>query len=104
MKVFKLGDIIENQVIHVHLTLHNLEEVREELRKSLKKRKHIFIAENNTQYKEIDTKKVFANGDTKEVDAAIVDLMEKNRAQVEEIRSLKIEEESQTMMLCEVTK
>ena len=30
--------------------------------------------------------------------------MEKNRAQVEEIRSLKIEQESQAMMLCEITK
>ena len=30
--------------------------------------------------------------------------MEKNRAQVEEIRSLKIEQESQDMMLCEITK
>ena len=29
--------------------------------------------------------------------------MEKNRAQVEEIRSLKIEQESQAMMLCEIT-
>ena len=30
--------------------------------------------------------------------------MEKNRAQAEEIRTLKIEQESQAMMLCEVTK
>ena len=29
--------------------------------------------------------------------------MEKNRAQVEEIRNLKIEQESQAMMLCEMT-
>ena len=29
--------------------------------------------------------------------------MEKNRAQAEEIRNLKIEQESQAMMLCEVT-
>ena len=52
---------------------------------------------------EIDTSKVFANGDTKEFDATIVDLMEKNRAQEEERRSLKIEQESQAMMLCEIT-
>ena len=30
--------------------------------------------------------------------------MEKNRIQAEEIRSLKIEHESQAMMLCEITK
>ena len=50
------------------------------------------------------TTKVFSNGDTKEFDAAIVDFMDKNRAQVEEIKSLKFEQESQAMMLCEVIK
>ena len=89
------------------------------MRKSLKRRRDISIAENDTQYKEIDTTKVFtngwytiqgdwhhklfANGDSKEFDETIVDLMEKNRAQVKEIRTLKIEQESQAMMLCEVT-
>ena len=81
-------------MIDVHLSLHNLEEAREELRKFLKRRKNIAIAENDTHYKEIDTTNVFANGDFKEFDAAIVELMEKNRDQVEEIRSLKMEQES----------
>ena len=45
---------------------------------------------------------MFANRDTKEFDVVIEYLMEKNRDQVEEIRSLKIEQESQAMMLCEV--
>ena len=54
MEVFKLGKIIDNQVIDVHLTLHKLEEAREELRNSLK-RKDISIAENVIHYKEIDT-------------------------------------------------
>ena len=99
MEVYKLEKVIENQVIDIHLALHNLKEAREELRKSLKRRKDIAIAENDTQYKEIDTSKVFANGDTKEIDVAIVELMEKNRAKEEEIISLKIEQESQAMML-----
>ena len=60
------------------------------------------IAENVLHYKEIDTTQVFANGYSKEFDAAIAELMEKNRAQVEEIRSLKMEHESQSMMLCEI--
>ena len=47
---------------------------------------------------------MFNNGDSKDFDAAIVELMEKNRAKVEEIRSLKMEQESQVMMLCEITK
>ena len=90
-------------MIDIQCVLHNLEEDGEELRKSLKRRREIAIAENDTQCNEIDTKKVFANGDTEEFDAKIVDLMEKNRAQVEDIKYLKIEQESQAMMLCEVT-
>ena len=47
---------------------------------------------------------MFANGDCKEFDAAIVELMEKNRTQAEEIRSLKMEQESQAIILYEITK
>ena len=103
MEVLKLGKIIENQVIDVYLTLQKVEEAREELRKSLKRRKDIAIAENDIHYKEIDTTQVFSNGDSKEFDAEIAELMEKNRAQEEEIRSFKMEQESQAMMLCEIT-
>ena len=71
MEVFKLGKIIDNQVIDVHLTLHKSEEARKELRKSLKRRKDIAIVENDIQYKEIDTTQVFSNGDSKDFDAAI---------------------------------
>ena len=58
------------------------------------------IADNDIYYKEIDTTNIFSKGDSKEFDAAITKLMEKNRIQEEEIRSLKIEHESQAMMLC----
>ena len=88
----------------MQLTLHRVEEAREELRKSLKRRKDMAIAENDIHYKEIDTTKVFEKGDSKEFDAVIAELMEKNRVQEEEIRSLKMEHESQAMMLCEITK
>ena len=80
MEFFKICKIIDNQVIDVQLTLHRVEEAKEELRKSLKGRKEIAIAENDIQYKEIDTTQVFSNGDSKEFDAAITKLMEKNRA------------------------
>ena len=79
MKVFKLGKIIENQVIDVHLTLHKVEEEREEFRKSLKRRKHMAIVDNEIHYKEIDTTEVFAKGDSKEFDALIAKLMEKKK-------------------------
>ena len=103
MKVYKLGKIIENQGIEIQLILHQLDEAREELRKSLKKRKEIAIVENDTQYKEINTTKLFSNRDSNEFDATIVDLMGKNRVQAKEIRNLKLEKESQAMMLCEVS-
>ena len=45
---------------------------------------------------------VFSNGYSKDFDVAIAELMEKNRAQAEEMRSLKMEHESQAMMLCEI--
>ena len=61
------------------------------------------MVENDTQCKEIDTTKFFASGDSNEFDATITDLMEKNKAQAEEIRTLKIEQEPQAMTLCEVT-
>ena len=60
------------------------------------------IVDNDIYYKEIDTTKVFAKGDSKEFDAAIAELMEKKIIQGKEIRSLKIEHESQAMMLCEI--
>lgn len=104
MEFLKLGKIIDNHVINVHIALHKLEEVNEELRKSLKRRKEIAIAENDIHYKDIDTSQVFSNGDSKEFGAVIEKLMEKNRAQVEEIRLLKLEQESQAIMLCEVTR
>ena len=102
MEAFKLGKILENQVIDVQLALHSLEKARDELKKSLKRRKDLAIAENDINYKEVDTTTLFANGDTKEFDAAIAELMETNRAQAEEIRTLKLEQESHAMMLCEV--
>ena len=46
---------------------------------------------------------MFANRESKEFDATIENLREKNRAQIEEIRTLKIEQELQATMLCEVT-
>lgn len=45
---------------------------------------------------------MFADGDTQEFDAAIEKLMEKNRTQEKEIRILKLEQESQAIMLCEI--
>ena len=91
MEVYKLGKIIENQGIEIQLILHSLDEAREELRKSLKRRKEIAIVENDTQCKQIDTTKLFVNGDSNEFDATIANSMEKNIIKAEEIRNLKLE-------------
>ena len=79
MEVFKLGKIIENQEIEIHLILHQLNEARDALRSSLKRRKEIAIEKNDNQYKDIDTTKLFAEGNFSEFDVVIADLMEKNR-------------------------
>ena len=94
MEVYKLGKIIENQGIEIQLILHQLNESREDLKKSLRRRKEISIEDNDTQYQEMDTTKLFVNGNSNEFDVVIVNLMEKNRAQAEEIKNLKLEKES----------
>ena len=104
MDVYKLGKIIKNQGIEIQLNLHQLDEAREELKKYLKRRKKIAIEKNETQYKEMDTTNLFANGESNDFDAVVVDLMEKNRAQAREIRNLKLEKESQAILICEVSK
>ena len=74
------------------------------MKSSLKRRKEIAIAKNDTQYKEIDTSKLLIDGNQSKFDASIIDLMDRNRAQEEEIRNLKLEQESQAILECEVTK
>ena len=104
MEVYKLGKIIENHGIEIQLILHQLNEARDDLKKSLRRRKEIAIEENDTHYQEIDTTKLFENGNSNEFDATVVDLMEKNRTIAEEIKNLKIEQESQAIFLCEMIK
>ena len=48
MEVYKLGKTIENQVIDIHLALQQLNEARDVLKSSLKRRKEITIVENDT--------------------------------------------------------
>ena len=91
-------------MIDIHLALQQLNEARDALKISLKRRKEISIIENDTHYKEIDTTELFIEGNSSEFDAAIADLMEKNKAQAKEIKNLKLEQESQAILICEVTK
>ena len=51
----------------------------------------------------MDTTELFVNRNSNEFDVAIIDLIEMNRTLAEEIINLKIEQESQAILLCEVT-
>ena len=57
-----------------------------------------------THYKEIETSKLFIDGNQSKFDATIANLMERNRAHEEESRNLKLEQESQAILVYEVTK
>ena len=60
------------------------------------------IEENDTHYQEIDTNKLFVDGNTIKFDAAVANLMKKNETLTEEVRNLKREQEFQSIFLCEV--
>ena len=70
-----------------------MNEARDELKHSLKRRKEIAIEENDTQYQEIDTTEFFIDGNTSEFDVVVADLMEKNGTLTEEVRNIKREKE-----------
>lgn len=91
MEVYKLGKIIENQKIGIKISLHQLKKARDELQQSLKRRKDLAIQQNDTLYQEEDTTGFFEENDSKEFDAAIANLMEKNGALNEEVRNLERE-------------
>ena len=89
MEVYKLGKVIDNQKIEIHLALHQLNEVRDELKHSLKRRKVIYIEEIDTHYQEKDTIELFIDRNSSEFDAVVADLMENNGAVTKEVRNLK---------------
>ena len=49
-------------MIDIHLALQQPNEARDPLKSSLKRRKEISIAKNDTHYKKIDTTKLFTDG------------------------------------------
>ena len=59
------------------------------------------IQHNDTQYQEEETTRLFEDGNSREFDATIVDLMEKNNALIEEVIILKIEQGKCTKLWCQ---
>ncbi len=84
-------------MIEIQIILEKLEVAKAELRKSLKKGKYMTIQQNNTLYKEIDTKELLNNGNSSDNDVTIVDLLEKNNILSEEVRGMKREHEIQSV-------
>ena len=78
MAAYKLGKIIDNQMIDIQLILQQLEAVREKLRKSLRKRKDMDIQQNDTLYQEVHTQGFLDDGNSNESDEFIANLLEKN--------------------------
>ena len=56
---YELGKVIDNQVNDIKLILQQLEVARQELRKSLKKRKDVVNQLNVINYEEFDTQGLF---------------------------------------------
>ena len=64
-------------MIEIQIILQQLEGAREELRKSLTKRKELAIQKNDTQYQEVDTKGLFDSRNIGE-NETITKFLEKN--------------------------
>lgn len=90
-------------MIEIHIILHLLEGVGEEIRKSLRKRKEMDIQQNDTLNKEIDTKGLLDSRKVGDNDTTIAELLEKNNILRREVKGLKRKQETQSVRLCEVT-
>ena len=98
-----MGKVIKNKKIELCLFLDQLHEQIEELQYSMKRRKELAIEKNDTHYQEEDATDLFEEGSSSEFDVSVVDMMEKNGALTKEVKNLKIKQEFQSLLLCEVT-
>ena len=72
------------------MVLQKLEAAKDELRKTLKRRREISIQLNDTQYIEFDTKGILDSGKTGNNNEAMIKLREKSSALVKEVKDRKI--------------
>ena len=103
MEAYKLGKVTKNQKIDLHLAFEKVKVVKEELEKSLKRRKEMTIQKNDTQYKEERNEDLCDEGRSNEIDVAIPYLLDKKKILNEQVRALKKEHEIKSIRLCEVT-
>lgn len=73
------------------MTLNQINKIKEKLKKSLNKRKENFDQMNKTTYQEEVIEELSDGNMSKESDATIVDLMEKNHNLTKNMKSMKRE-------------
>ena len=102
MEIFRLEKAIENEKLDLEMATVQLNEAKEHLSQSLKRRKELARKMNDHQYVEEKIEELFPSSSLDEANKAIKELLEKNGSLQEEVRKLKREQEIQSIRLCEV--
>ena len=93
MEVFRLDKAIDNEKLDQEMTIVQLKKANKKLFHSLKRRKELENEMNDHKYVEERIEDFCSSSNSKEVDDAIKELLEKNGSLQEEVRTLKREQE-----------
>ena len=97
MEIFRLDKDIENEKLDLEMALAQLNEAKEHLSQSLRRRMELAKEMNDHQYFETKIEDLFpssSSNEANEANNAIKELLEKNGSLQEEVRMLKREQES----------
>ena len=89
MEVFKLNKAIDNEKLDIEMAIVQLKKAKEQLSYSLKRRKELENEMNDQKYIEERIEDFCPSSNSKEVDDAIKELLEKNGSLEEEVRTWK---------------
>lgn len=89
MEAYRLDKIIENEKIDLILAKDKIKNLKDQLSKSLARRKEIAISMNETQYSEKKIDNLCLENDTQETNEVVKDLLGKNSLLQEEVKKLK---------------
>ena len=84
------------------MAIVQIKEAKENISKSLKRRKELANQMNDLKYVEERIEDFFPSNSLDEANNAIKELIEKNGSLQEEVRKLKREQEIQSIKLCEI--
>ena len=102
MEIFRLEKAIENENLDLEMAMAQLNEAKEHLSQSLRRRKQLAKQMNDHQYVEENIEDLLPSSSSDEANVAIKELLAKNGSLQEEVRKLKREQEMQSIRLCEV--